>query len=302
MAESKAWPQSLPAMFRRIAERRGAGIREGAVRMSVITISRGSFSGGKMLAEALASELGYRCIDRDSVVQKAASASVTQDMLRSALEKPPSFLERFRHKRYLYLALIQAALAEEVRGGKTVYHGNAGHFLLKGGGPVFRARIVAPMEMRITMASQRLELEPNEVITYIEKVDQERKKWAQFLYGVDWTDPTLYDIVINLGHISLENACRIIATSVRGQKCFEFDERCQQTMDNLARASRVRANLALNPATQELEVEVEVLDGEVRIKGRLTDVHQVREIERIALDVEGVTSVNLSDLTSAVPA
>jgi len=39
--------------------------------MAVITISRGSFSGGKMLAECLAEKLGYRCIDRDVIVEKA---------------------------------------------------------------------------------------------------------------------------------------------------------------------------------------------------------------------------------------
>ena len=38
--------------------------------MPIITISRGSFSGGKMLAETLAKRLGYRSIERDQVSGK----------------------------------------------------------------------------------------------------------------------------------------------------------------------------------------------------------------------------------------
>ena len=82
--------------------------------MSVITISRGSFSGGKTLAECLSKSLGYRCVDREVIVERAAAHGVSQDELRDAIEKPPTFLERFQHKKYLYLVLMQAALAEEV--------------------------------------------------------------------------------------------------------------------------------------------------------------------------------------------
>ena len=112
--------------------------------MSVITISRGSFSGGKMLAECLSQELGYRCVDREVIVERAAAHGVSQEELRDALQKPPTFLERIQHKKYLYLVLIQAALIEEVRTGKAVYHGNAGHLLLKGGPHILRVRIIAP--------------------------------------------------------------------------------------------------------------------------------------------------------------
>ena len=124
--------------------------------MSVITISRGSFSGGKILAECLAQRLGYRCVDRDVIVERAAAYGVSQDDIREALEKPPGFMERFNHKRYLYLALVQAALCEEVRTGNAVYHGLAGHLLLKGGRPILRTRIIAPLEFRIQMVRDRL--------------------------------------------------------------------------------------------------------------------------------------------------
>lgn len=269
--------------------------------MSVITVSRGSFSGGKMLAESLAEKLHYRCIDRDVVVARAtAECGFPQEELIRALEKPPSFLERLQHKRYIYLTVIQAALAEEVRDGRAVYHGHVGHLLLKGGGPVFRVRIIAPMEFRIAMAQQRLGLSRREVIAYIQKVDEERKKWAQYLYGVDWTDPSLYDMVINLEHLDLDYACETIVNAVQRQRCFHFDEECKKAMEELARASRVKANLALDPATSGLELEVTAKGSEVRIEGKIASIDQVEEIERVALRVAGVEKVNLEGLTPPV--
>lgn len=255
-----------------------------------------------MIAEAVAEELGYRCIDRDTIVEKAAKRGVSAHELKNALEKPPAFLDRFGHKRYVYLAVIQAALVEEVRYGQTVYHGHAGHLLLRGGGPVLRVRIIAPMEARIAMAQQRLGLDRKEVAAYIEKVDNERRKWTRFLYGVEWEDPTLYDVVINIEHVDVDNACGIICKTVQGQKCFEFDQQCQFAMDDLVIAARVKADIALNPGTRELELDITAERGEVRIRGRLTSIHQVGEIERIAMAVEGVSSVNLEEVRSMVPA
>jgi cytidylate kinase len=268
--------------------------------MSVVTISRGSFSGGKMLAECLASRLAYRCIDRDVIVERAASRGVSQDELLDALLKPPTFLERFRHTRYLYLALIQAALAQEVRTGKVVYHGNAGHLLLKGAAPVLRVRIIAPLQFRLSMVENRLKLSPQESLAYIQKVDEGRRKWTEFLYGVNWEDPALYDLVINLENMSIEEACNVLEAVVTTHKCFQFTDECQVAMDDLALASRTRADLAIDPSTSHLEVEVTASRGAVRIQGRIFRPDEVDDVRRVALAVPGLTDLNLDELVPGV--
>src|SRR5512140_1789011 len=106
--------------------------------MAVITIAQGSYSGGRMLAEAVADRLGYRCVHRDEVLRKAALWGVSEEELRTALEKPPSFFGQSQHTKYRYLAFIQAALSEVVRSGSAVYSGLAGHLLLGKGSHVLR--------------------------------------------------------------------------------------------------------------------------------------------------------------------
>ncbi len=270
--------------------------------MSVVTISRGTMSGGKLIAESLAKQLEYRCIDRDVIVEKAAASGVSHHELRDALDKPPTFLERLRHKKRLYLTLIQAALTDELRNGRAVYHGNAGHLLLRGGGPILRVRIIAPLDFRIAMAQKRLRFKAEEAIDYIQKMDADRKRWTQYLYGVDWTDPNLYDLIINLVNIDIQDATEAIAHIVRRQACYEYDEKCKAYMDDLAIASRVKADLALNSATEHIEFNVDCDAGRVSIGGRISDVNLYEEVERIALAVPGVHSVDVSELVSSTPA
>jgi len=263
--------------------------------MSVITISRGSFSGGKMLAESLAGQLGYRCIDRDIIVERAAAGGVSQDDLMEAFLKPPRFWDRFRHEKYIYLTLIQAALTEEVRTGKVVYHGNAGQLLLRGAPHVLRVRIIAPLKLRLGMVQDRLKLNRSEALAYIEKVDEERRKWTSYLYGVDWEDPHLYDVVLNLEQMQMQEACEVVATIAR-QKSFEFTPECVSAMADLALSSHVRANLALNAATSDLEVEIVARQGTVSIKGKVVDLDQMAEVERVAHGTAGVIDLKLDNL------
>ncbi len=258
--------------------------------MAIITVSRGTFSGGKALAERLSTRLGYRCIDRDMLVRKAATRRVSEHDLRAALELPPEFPGTFNHKRYIYLALIQAALAAEVRTGAAVYHGLAGHLLLKGVPGLLRLRIIAPMEYRVGMAQKQLNLSRSEAIAHIGATDRDRRRWTQFLYGLDWGEPSLYDFIINLERVTLEQACHAVASLV---DCggFELTPDSQAAMEDLALASRVRAALAQDPYTLNLEFAVESRGGSVFVRGDCAE--EVEAVQRVVSAVPGVSGLTV---------
>jgi cytidylate kinase len=265
--------------------------------MPIVTISRGTFSGGQKLAECLASTLGYRCVDRDTLVRKAATGRVTEYDLRAALEQPPAFPGRLNHQRYIYLTLIQAALWEEVRFGNVVYHGLAGHLLLKGAPGLCRLRIVAPLEARIRMACERLNISREQAVAYIDRADHDRRKWTQFLYGVDWESPLLYDLTINLDHITLERACKL-AVSAISEGAFEGGNAKETDTQDLLLASTVRRALALDPSTLNLEVEVESRSGCIFLRGDNLE-EDWSDVERVIRKVPGVAGCQLMDATQA---
>ena len=248
-----------------------------------------------MLAEALAKKLRYRCLDRGQLIEKAAAWGVSEDDLRTAIEKPPAFLGQSHHRKYLYLTFIQAALTEEVRSGSVIYHGLAGHLLLGKGSHVLRTRIIAPMEFRISKVQERLKYSRNDAIAYIQRMDEARRRWTRSLYGVDWADAALYDIMLNLEQMSLEEACDVVCSASR-LKCFEFTSATQSTLDDLATASRAKAHLAMDPATCDLEFEVMAQGGSVIVKGEIASWHQARQISKVVRTVPGVTEVHMDEL------
>jgi len=251
-----------------------------------------------MIAECVGAQVGYRCVDRETVAERGAASGVSQQELLDALLKPPGFLERFQHKRYQYLALFQAALAEEVKTGKVIYHGNAGHLMLKDASVVLKVRVIAPLEKRIAMLKDLRKMDRHEALAYIHKVDEERKRWTRYLYGVDWEDPTLYDLVINLDAFGINEACEVVSAAARQQKCFGLTSpsQCQAELEDLAVGSRVRAELAINPATSHLEFEVVAHHGRVSIRGQLTARDEAPEIKRVAQAVPGVVELDLDGL------
>ncbi len=264
--------------------------------MSIITITQGEFSGGTMLAEAVSNRLGYRRVDREQVMAKAARWGVSQDELRAAIEKPPSFFGQSQHTKYRYLAFIQAALTEEVRRGNAVYYGLAGHLLLGRGQHVLRTRIIAPMEFRIPMVEYRRDCSRKEAIAYLERMDEDHRKWTRFLYGVDWTDPLLYDLVLNLEQMTLVEACDAICLMAE-RGCFRSTPETQADLENLALASWIRANLAMNRDTSDVQFEVTAQAGSISIKGAIDTPGQARDIRSFVEKVPGVKEVRLEELS-----
>ena len=77
--------------------------------MGVITISRGSYSKGKEIAEKLSQNLGYECISRDILLETSAHFNIPEIKLVRAIHDAPSIFERFKHgkeKYLLYLAFL----------------------------------------------------------------------------------------------------------------------------------------------------------------------------------------------------
>jgi len=259
--------------------------------MAIITISRGTCSGGKELAECIAGQLGYKCVSREIIVEASQKYGVSAEALASSLDKAPRFFQRLKRERDRYLAIIRAALCEYALDNNLVYHGNAGHFLIAGPKHVIRVRVIADMPFRIDAAMRRLGLTRDKAIKYINQVDKERIRWTKFLYGVEWQNPQHYDAVLNLERISIPGACAIVCRLVELDD-FRWTEESQQALVNLTLSSRVQAALLSDERTAANTFEVFANKGEVTIRGSVKLQEAANAISEVAGAVDGVAKVN----------
>ena len=265
--------------------------------MTVITISRGSASGGMELARRLAERLGYEIVSREDIVHEAARFGVSEARLREAILKPLGFWDRFKRERTRYITFIQAALREHASKDDLVYHGNAGHLLLRGVSHVLRIRLIAPAAYRIRQLKEREGMTEEEAARHIERVDRQRRDWTHFLYGIDPLDPALYDLTLNLEHMDMDSAVELAAAAA-GRPEFQATEESRRQMADLVLAGRVQAALAADERTAGVEVKVRAEGGVVHLKGRVYPAALVSTVVETAARVEGVRGVNRQDLDS----
>jgi cytidylate kinase len=263
--------------------------------VAIITISRGSASGGILLAQGLAEKTGYKLVSREDIIQSASKYGVPAEKLQEALLKPPGFWDRFRHERRRYLCFVQAALCEQAKEDRIIYHGNAGYILLRGISHVLCTHVVAPLSYRIEMLMKRENMLREDAILYIEKMDQHRKDWTRFLYGVDWLDPNLYDLMINLKTLDIKGAVDLVAAMVEREE-FQVTEDSNKAMENLFLASRVRSALAADHRTASVELEVDANADTIYLKGKIRPASVVNSVIKVVSKVKGVREINQEGL------
>ena len=228
--------------------------------MAIITISRGSFSYGQKIAEKVAEMLGYECLSREILIEASKLFNVSEKKLMKSLHDAPSILERITHGRERYLSYIQTALLEHVKRDNIVYHGLAGHLLLAEIPQVLKVLVIAEIEDRIALLHQRQGIPRNQALAVVEKEDKHRTNWARYLYNTDVNDPRVYDIVIKIDRLKVQDACEIICCASRSEG-YQTTVESKSIIIDLAISNHIKAALQ-----SVCEAEVFVKDGVVHVK------------------------------------
>jgi cytidylate kinase len=266
--------------------------------MSIITVSRGSYSRGKEIAEKLAQRLDYKCISRDSLFDNVDELDARDVQLVSSIEDIPSIFSRFRKGKETYIAYIRATLLQKLKSDNVVYEGFVGHVFLKEIPGILKVRINSDEEDRSRIVAERDGLSIEQATKFIRKIDTQRRKWSQYLYGIDPSDSNQYDIVLNVAHIPPDS---VIDTLVRISRLeqFRLTDEARQQLDNLALAAEIQNRLLRNYSG----VNVTADDGKVSIQSAIPRNERsgfISELERMAREMPPVKMIELA-MQLAVP-
>ena len=259
--------------------------------MSIITISRGSYSRGKEAAEKAAKELGYQCVSRDILIEASEQFHIPEVKLVRAIHDAPSVLDRFTYGKERYIAYIRAALLKHVQKDNVVYHGLAGHFFLQDIPHVLKVRVIADLEDRVKEEMKRENISAEEARYILKKDDDERRKWGLQLYGHDTRDSSLYDLVVHIKTIRTPDAVDLILHAAR-MPCFQTTPESQKIIDDLTLAANVKAALVNDFPTSGVTAK----DGTIFVKIGTPLSQQEKTVEtinRIAENIEGVKAVDV---------
>ena len=258
--------------------------------MSIVTISRGSYSRGKEVAEKLAQKLGYECISRDILLDVSEEFNVPEIKLVRALHDAPTVLERFTHGKERYVSYIRSALLQHVLKDNIVYHGLAGHYFLRDIPHVLKVRIIADMKDRVAEEMKRENISAEQALYILQKDDEERRKWGIQVIGTDTWDARPYDMVLHIKKLQVEDVVEILAETVQ-KPAFQTTAESLKIIRDQALAAKVHANLAKIAPMMSVTANDSVVT--IGSTGGFQPMEEAlrAETEKIAANVEGVAKV-----------
>jgi cytidylate kinase len=270
--------------------------------MAIITIYQGASGSGEELAEAVAEALGYGCVSREVLIQASLRYGIPEARLNEIAEKELHWWNRFLQNLEPYRLALQAAFCELAETNDIVYHGHLGHELLPDTKHVVKILLTAPLDKRVQQVQARQKLNAAAARRYVEQMDKARGRRLRALFGVDWRDPSRYDLIVNLGRMSIATAKQLIVETVRLPD-YQMTPASKQAFLDFALTARVRAALVLSPDLSGALIDVKALDGAISVSGIIPSwffednvvakIKQVAGVKSVKADLEN-TPVDLS--------
>ena len=180
-----------------------------------ITIEREYGSGGAMIAERLAKQLGWKLWDGELTEEIARVAKVTREAACRCDERVDPLLSRlFRvyargsYERTLpgtetqhfdadtMVKLLQKVIEEAASKGRCVIVGRGAPYILRNRPDAFHVFIYAPVEEKVRRLKSIGQSE-KEARQLVQEVDHERATFIRHYFGKEWPCRSLYNLMIN---------------------------------------------------------------------------------------------------------
>jgi cytidylate kinase len=202
--------------------------------MAVITISRLFGAGGKTLGNMVAKKLSYCFLDDEIIrliAEKAQSIDWMTAIKKELGEKLAPCISGLVPKGRMEMILddkkggagdtismdilqqIMLLIAEE---GNAVIVGRGGQYLLRDHKDAFHVLLVADLEDRVQFMEERYHLSLKKALHVVNRQDKQRQNFYRVLGKVDYDQPDIYHMVLNMSRLTLDKACELLTVLVNG--------------------------------------------------------------------------------------
>jgi len=193
----------------------------------VITIARGYGSGGRTIGKMLAEELGIPFYDREIVRLASDDSGINEELFGQADEVVRTgFWSRIRKKAYdgglippesrefvsdenlfNYQAKVIRDLAEH---GPCVIVGRCADYILKDTDKVVRLFVYGSEEHCLNRLEDMFGESRKDLEKRLRTIDKHREAYYEHYTGCKWNDARNYDLCINTGEMSFEQAVSLV--------------------------------------------------------------------------------------------
>lgn len=188
----------------------------------IITIGREYGSGGRIIAQRLADELGIPFYDRELIQDVAKQTGLSENYIRTAEQRPTN---SFIYDLYCAVQtpsipdqvfIAQAKVIKEAADrGSCVIVGRCADYVLRERENCLRVFITAPLDERVRRAREEYGADAANVESYVIRQDKSRASYYNYFSTGRWGDRSGYDLLVS-SHIGVENTVAVIKAAAQG--------------------------------------------------------------------------------------
>lgn len=296
--------------------------------MAIITISRGSFSGGEEVTAKVVQRLGY-VLASDVVISEASRKyQVPADKLERAVHFAPSLLERFFSNKQKYVACMAASTLSHFKDDNAVYDGFEGQFFASSISPVtakilayfkndnvdysgfaeqyysrtishhLNVKVTANLEDRLARLMKGKKLGREQAARELNREERRRNAWSRYFYGVDTTSDELYDLVLHMNKMEVDDAVGVICETA-AKPGFRTSFESEQAIKDLALAAEIKATLFDDYPDCEVVADRKFIEIYTRFTVH-SDTTTADKIKAKVLKMNGVSTVSVILIPSVI--
>ena len=260
--------------------------------MSLITISGGRGCGAEQVARWIAEASGIDLYDDRRLQEEAVKRGFRSEELRNLEEKAPGFFDVLRGRQpEVYLDLMESLIYDVSRSGKGVILGHGSQFLLRDFGCALHVLIHASQPYRIKRMMAQHGLARPAAEKMIARDDHDRRGFLRFAFRLEYTDPSLYDLVINTDKFGVEGAAKLIVDALNSPEIQECSLHALESMERMSLMKKIEAAL-LKENYSRTQFHAEAPEkGVARIFGYASTAESKKHMLETARKVPGVSKI-----------
>jgi cytidylate kinase len=190
---------------------------------NIVTISRTMGSGARIIANKLATEIGWSMWDKELINSIAEDARVSKKVAETFDEQKQSEIEMFvrsvlgdhEASGFMYAKHLAKAVASVEKLGNAIILGRGANILLP---RALNIRIDASEKLRVSNMIKYEDLTEHEAVAKIRNSDKERHRFMVHTFGRERVENAKFDLQIWMDEFTNDDAVAIIKAAL-SRKC-----------------------------------------------------------------------------------
>jgi len=253
--------------------------------MPVLILSSENKEIEEQIAQKIAQKLGYTVLNQQFLDEIAKTYTLDSKKLVEAMTITPSILKRMPSKQwYYYLSCVETEVLNHLLKDNCICWGLAAHLYVVVVSHVLKVRLIGGHDS--DPKSDLRNLTPDKRKKQLADQERNRENWSMTAYNKKEANPGLYDLVLNLDQVKVDEAIETLAATL-GFPRLKAMTYSRNNLKDQALAAKVK-NVLLKSLT---DIHVEVQNGTVIVSTTSIKREKTRKIDaikKIANQVDGI--------------